>query len=675
MSLTRVIASPTEATRQSIQASGQGLISLLQYRWSIAALLAVCLPCLLWLKFSASSFAIGIALVRLLTLRRHPRPWHWLVRTALVVLAVVIVVMIYSTIIGREPGAALLLVMLGLKSTESATRRDARVLVSASLFVIIANFFMTQSLLSLVLCAFGSVICFSALEMLTRPAVGGPTRSPLSRLAVGEVFGLLALALPFAALLWLFFPRLATPLWGAMVSEQAKSGLSDTMEPGSMAELIVDDTPMMRIRFDNDARPDPNTLYFRGPVLWFLDETGRWSTRESMRFMADAPEPAKAGDLTYEVMLEATNQRMLFAAEQAISVSESRTNFNFEQRFFAARPITELISYRARSRLSDRIALDKLPNMQRDWGVQFPPNINPKAQALAKQWASELQNDPQQIVARALQYFREEDFRYSLTPGAIEEQDKVDVFLFDRRVGYCEHYASAFAMLMRAAGVPTRVVTGFAGGRYLPFADYLLVQKNRAHAWNEVLIDNQWIRVDPTGVIPQDRIELGAEGNRNNANLGWWGTMKLRMDVVSDWWNRVVVGFNAASQAKLLKPFGIENASWENLVSALVLTISVIAAIAAAIFFWRRPRRTIDPATALYQQACAHFAKLGWPRETAEAPRDYLLRITQLAPANAAAFAVLTQTFEQSRFADDQANETQLLAMRTQLQIIVGKAT
>jgi protein-glutamine gamma-glutamyltransferase len=625
------------STQAAKLSNTSALLSPMQFQWSVAALAAASLPAMLWLHWSVSVWLAAILGLRTATARRAPQAWHGAIRLLLVIAAFLLVISTYGSFFGRGPGGALLLSMMALKATESASTRDARLLVTVSLFMLIASFLMTQSFVALILSIFATIVCFAALEVLARPAVGGPLSSPLGRLGSKEVLTLLSLALPVTLCLWLLFPRLATPLWGTNESGSGRSGLSDTMKPNDIRELLTDDSPMMRIRFEDGARPAPSSLYFRGPVLWNLMPDGEWNGNEVQRSQLTAPPAPQPADLRYEVILEPTDQRLLFAADQAVSVSEGSPGadtdaqvpvlFNSEQRFFRVSPIADLLRYQARSRLASSVPAGRYSDQERRWALRLPPERNPRSIALGQALAAQY-SQPSQIVQAVLAMFREQDYRYTLLPPETLGIHTTDEFLFDTRAGFCQHYASSFATVLRAAGVPTRVTTGFAGGQYLD-AGYFLVTKARAHAWNEVLIDGLWQRVDPTAEIPASRVDPAARRALGEDQSAFMRSLREQRDQLADWWNRTVLNFNAARQANLFKPFGFESVGWQTLVTAMAGSLGFFALLWAA-WLYLRDRTTLHPVPKYYQQILRKLARQGLAREPSEGAQSYSNRLAQL---------------------------------------------
>lgn len=623
---------------------------MMQFRYMLIALVGAALPCVLWLDAANSALLFAIVAARYFSVRSNPKPWPAWLRVSLTIALTAGVWFQFGTLFGRAPGGALLLSMLAMKSTESAKRRDARVLVTTCLFVIVASFLMNQSVAALVLSVIGTIACFAALEVFSRPALG-PTHSPFGSLGFSDAGWLLMLALPITALLWLFVPRLSSPLWGTTQGNNGRTGLSDRMLPGSVAELLADDTPNMRIFFEGTP-PNPNALYFRGPVLWNLNELGEWSTNNAMRYTSGRPAPAQPGDIRYRVTLEPNDQRFLFVADQAISVSEG-ARFTFEQRFERFRPVNDLLTYTATSRLSTEIEVPNLPRMQTTAGLQLPPG-NPRTREMAQRWRLETQ-DPRALVEKGLNFIRVENFRYNLAPADITSLERVDDFLFRTQEGYCEHYSGSFAFLMRAVGVPTRVVTGFAGGSFPMNADYLLVRNSDAHAWNEVYIDGKWIRVDPTSVLPRERI-IGRPP-RSPVDQGMFNAFSDISDRVAEWWNRAVLGFNASRQMTLLNPFGIENADWRDLIRALGIGILVVVLIGAGILFWRRPR-SVEPETVkAYRTLLRKLAKKGLKSAPHELPSAVLHRAALEFPDAKLELLRLAGEFERLQYSVDSPSD------------------
>jgi protein-glutamine gamma-glutamyltransferase len=605
-------------------------LSLFQYRYTLAALLAAVLPALLWLSTSTSLIVLSILAVRFFTVRSSPKVWPAWLRVVLVVFLTYGIILQFGGLTGRAAGGALLITMMALKATETHERRHARVLVMTALFALIASFLMQQSIFALMLTVLATGMCFAALEVLSRPALG-PQHSPFGRIDFANL-AMLALALPLAGLLWLLFPRFASPVWGTEQGTTGKMGLSSTMQIGALTELLADDSPAFRVRFTDGRRPPTAQLYFRGPVLWKLSNSGEWSAMYYFNRTTTPPPKPQPSDLQYEVVLEPSDMRFLFVADQGVSV-DLEASYSTEYSFTRRTPVTELTRYNARSKLVDRVPLGPYPSLQRAEALRLPSTSSimaePQTRALAQSWAQE-NPDPMALVLRALNYFRNENFVYNLSPPDLTEVNRTDDFLFNTREGYCEYYSHAFAFLMRAAGVPTRVVTGFAGGHYPDGADYLLVTNSNAHAWNEVLINDEWIRVDPTAVIPQERIV--GRGFNQMPEAGFWQSLADWRDRGSDWWNRAVLGFNAQRQAGLLRPFGIEYADWGTLMRWLGTAMAACVALWMLLLWLKRPASILSPTVREYHRLQRTLKSQGLTLITNATPSAQLAHAAQQWP-------------------------------------------
>ncbi len=641
---------PVRSVAQQEHRPPEGLLSSFQFQWAAAAFSFAAMPALLWLRWPVSVLMVALLSARIFSARRITKAWPGWLRFLLLCTALAVVISSYGSILGRAPGGALLLLMMALKTTESSTKRDARLLVSVSFFVLIAGFLMEQSMLATLGAAVATVISFGALEVLVRP-VDSSTRSPFAKIAAGNVLWLLAVALPLAFALWMLFPRLASPLWGTAQSGQARTGLSDSVKPGSFAELLADDTPVMRVRFEGQA-PPANQLYFRGYVLWGIEADGSWSARNLLRDTRGRLQPS-ASDLRYEVSLETTGQSILYAADLATGIEQSEVFFSNERRFLRSTPVNDPMRYVASSRLSDRFPeqLDFSPaTYLYRASIELPAQTNPRTRKLGEELAQRYNGDRAGIANEVLRMFRDGRFGYSMAPPEVLGINTTDGFLFDTQIGYCQHYANAFAWILRAAKVPTRIVVGYAGGRYYGFGSsdpYLLIKQERAHAWNEVLIDGNWVRFDPTAQIPPERIDddtlrqMTGEGESE-----WLNALNNFRERASNWWSRTVLEFNAERQSNLLKPFGIDKANWQQLAIALMATLAAIGLVWWLVMLWRaRERTTLHAVDLAYRKVLARLQKRGLQPEPDESAQAFARRVTLSKASYAPAFESLSQRY------------------------------
>src|SRR6185437_1774174 len=443
-------------------------------------------------------------------------------------------------------------------------------------------------------------------------------RSLLSPLA------LLAAALPLALLAFLLVPRLSSPLWGAPSRDQARSGLSDRMSPGGFTELLTDDHPAMRVSFDG-APPPPDQRYFRAYVMARYDGVS-WSYRDVANLPPAALDVGQA--VKYRITLLPTHRHVLPTLDVPIQ-APADASMRRDRVVMAARPVDDALTYALSSATQYQFE-PQFDEHHRRW-LQLPAGFNPRTLALGQSWRQQYGTDDAAIVRAALVLFHDGGFRYTLAPAPLG-RNAMDDFLFDTREGFCEHYTSAFTVLMRAAGIPASVVTGYQGGYWNKLGDYLLVRNSDAHAWSEVwLAGHGWVRVDPTAAVRPQRISMGAAaapGQLPWYQSGWLQSMRNRWDIVNRWWNLGVNGFDALRQRGLLKPFGIRDTDPSTL--ALLLAVACVLAMAAGLaWVWRR-REPEDPARTALRQLERKLARQGVARLAGEGPRDYLQRAARM---------------------------------------------
>jgi transglutaminase-like putative cysteine protease len=416
-------------------------------------------------------------------MRGVPLPSTWLV----IVLSATMLTAVYAsygTLFGRDAGVALLAVLAGMKLMESRRLRDAYVLSALGYFLVITNFLYSQSILTGVYML--AVVLIMTATLIAFSTVSGEL-APRARLRMAA--GMLIQATPI--MLVLFF--------GAV------SGLSESMSPGRISRLSLSDAVAFRVTFQSKA-PAPSQLYWRGPVLWHTDGW-EWKSGQPARSWRAQYAELQGEPVDYTITIEPHQQFWLIALEVPTTIPlGAQMTQDFQLR--TPKPVRGRRRYQMRSHPQARLSRSSLE--EQTAALALPPGKHPKARALAAEWREELQDDDA-VVARALEYFGRQPFVYTLTPPLLK-YDPVDEFLFDTRSGFCESYASSFTVLMRAAGIPARIVTGYQGGELNPLGDYLIVRQRDAHAWTEVwLQDRGWVRVDPTGAVSPDRIRLGID--------------------------------------------------------------------------------------------------------------------------------------------------------------------
>lgn len=613
---------------------------------------ALCLlPLLLQLPPRMAMLVALTALLMTTASWRRPMPG---VLRLLLVLALVGAVMAMSGFgIGRDTGCALLAAMIAAKPAETYSLRDARSLLGFALFAPFATFLLDQGPLSLVFGLAASVLALSTLQRLADIEAGDPGTAAVSWRRFAGVARLLAIGLPLALAAFWLFPRLGSPLWGIPERSLARPGLSDSMRPGEWVDLMADDTPTLRVKFFGPA-PPTSQMYWRGPVLWDFD--GReWTQPRWLRGLPPAPMAAASSGWDYEIEVEPTDDRLLVALDLLQSAPDG-SRLAIDHSLFSPRLLTSLTRWRMRSAPPARYDTD-LGVVLRQRALALPEGFNPRTQALARQWRLEAGRDDAAIVRRALDWIQRE-FAYTLTTPLLGRHS-VDEFLFDQKAGFCEHFSGAFVVLMRSAGIPARVVTGYTGGYYNRIGDYWLVRRSDAHAWAEVWLPQRgWVRFDPTAAVAPERI-YDTLADRAPGAGGFFGGLANVTPAfeLSDWlrrgWNDFVLGFDADRQRHLLRPLGIDRLD----PTQMILLFALAAALAVLWMAWlsHRGERERDPLLRAWHRLDRRYAQLGLERAPSEAAGDWVRRVAEARPELAPELNALSQRFADWRYAGSQA--------------------
>lgn len=562
---------------------------------------------------------IGLLQLCVITL---PKPSRTL--TALVLLvSLALLLLAFNGRFGRDTAAGMLAVMLTLKCLEIASMRDLYAVLGFSLFLPFAAMLSSQepltfalSLLSL-LCWLHLMQCSSTGQLRMSMAYPARLLKSLSRQVL--------MALPLTIALFWLFPRLATPLWGLPGLANARGGLGDTMTPGQWLDSLVDDRIAFRASFSGPA-PAPAQRYWRGPVLWDFDgKQWRRQAWDSLPVPFESS-PVADGDsaLAYSVRLEPTERRYLPVLDWPRS-AQAPYFLTQEASLYSERPIQKLTTYQATS-WPARWPGAALSDAQRRRALALPDGLNPRSIALARQWRRE-SVDERTYIERVLRWIGR-DFSYTL---AVEEPglNAVDEFLFEQKQGYCQHFSSAFAVLMRAAGIPARVVTGYAGGYQNPYGGYWVLYQKDAHAWNEVWLDGAgWTRIDPTAAVaPENILDALSVGGSEQ----YYGERPLfsplmdMSDFMQSRWNDWVIGFNAARQADMLRGIGAgQLRQWQ-----LLLALALLAALTSyAVFHFWRSRKPLpaDPVEAAWRRLMSALERYGIGKMAHETANGFAAR-------------------------------------------------
>ncbi len=597
---------------------------------------------------------------------RKRRVWRTL-SPAMALAAVVAVAASFHTLLGRDAGVTLLLLLAALKLLETETVRDGRIGVLLAILATNALFLFDQALWRVLLGGALFIVQVGALVQLSAPDENAPLRQRL-----GEALWLTAAAMPFMLVLFVLFPRVSGPLWHGPQEDIGRSGLPDEMTPGRIARLIRDDSPAFRVRFD-DTPPPAASRYWRGPVMSAFDGH---SWRVSLLDRAPARDEPMAGSIgEQEVLLEPHGKHWLFGLDRPLQaeVEGMRTHSDM---LLAGERILHPLRYRVRSRITDHDGRPLDP-AQRRLSLALPAQSAPRAVALAQRWRTAAREDGD-VIRMALGYFHH-NLRYTLTPGATPPgADPTDHFLFESRAGFCEHMASSFAVLMRAAGIPARVVAGYQGGSWNPIGGFLEVRQSDAHAWTEVwLSDSGWTRIDPTAAIAPERVERGiaaAPGMaaqlplfaRTRLGGGMLATLQAVWDNVNYQWQRWVLAYGPDRQWALLRRLGFDRPDWRHLAWILGAGVGLLA---AAFTSWAlrstRPSPQ-DPLRRVWGAFTRKLARSGVEACPGDTPLEVAARAARIWPEHADRLRRIAEDYVTLRYGPGPvgARETRCLRRR-----------
>jgi len=625
---------------------GEGLRRL---AWTIGGLAAAVAPHVAHLRPWVTGLALGIALWRLLAEQRGWRlPGRW-IRAAVALAATAAIAVGYRALTGLDAGTALLVLMASLKLLETRSPRDHVVLVFIGWFLCLATFLYRQDLAAVAWVVPAAWLLSASLLNVSRSGTSRERLRPFR-----QTGSMLLKALLLAAVMFVFFPRVAGQFWGAPSRERAMTGLSEEVSPGDISELTLNDTVAFRVRFDGEV-PPPVERYWRGPVMTEFDGF-TWSRPRAQAYFKPPVEPL-GPPVSYTVTLEPTGQRMLFALDLVSEWPESMARQSWDYQLWSPRPVDAVVQYRAASHTRYRAGTE-LSAALRNRHLQLPPDRNARARELALGMRAAAGSD-EAFIDDVLQMFRAEAFYYTLTPPRLE-RDSVDDFLFNTRRGFCGHFASAFTSMMRAAGLPARVVAGYQGGDWNPVGGYLIVRQSHAHAWSEVwLAGRGWTRVDPTAAVAPERVERGLDAALpenepvpgrllRRSELLWQA--QLLWDNVNARWNDWIVRYSGEQQERLLEQMGFERPDWRQLGFLLGAGLAAGLALLSAWLAWEfRPRRE-DPAARDYRRFVVRLARRGIEKAPWEAPRDFLRRVARHRPDLAAQAAEITEAYLRLRY-------------------------
>jgi transglutaminase-like putative cysteine protease len=637
--------------------------------WLLVAQAVVIIPHLEHLPLWIVVLWLGCALWRVQVFRMRARFPSNIVKFGLVAAAGLGVWLSRGSVIGLDAGIVLLIAAFVIKLLELRTRRDAWVLILLGFFAVTTSYLFQDDIIA---AAFSLLPVLALLAAAIGLQQSGFAARPMPTLRLAG--GLLLQALPLMLLMFLLFPRME-PLWSLpMPGGQAVTGLSDSMAPGDMVSLSQSPTLAFRVSFD--GQPPPHSqLYWRAMTLERFDGM-RWTAAFQRGDVA--PQWRSRGDaLNYQVIMEPSGRPWLFAldvAQSPLAGARLMSDFHLE----GSNPVRQALLYRATSWPRALLEPTDGARAQR-LNLALPRTGNPQARA----WAQELRArypQPDELVQGMLRHFREQPFSYTLRPPDTGPE-RIDGFLFTTRAGFCEHYAGAAAFVLRAAGIPARVVTGYQGGEASSSGSYLSVRQFDAHAWVEYWQDGKgWTRVDPTGAVSPERIEQGLEaavGGEGSfleqdpfsplryRNISIINELRAAWDNLNYNWQASVLGYQGEQQGDLLQRwFGDLDRQW---LGALLVGGGGLLLGLLALLLFKPWRRSTDPQLRSFQRFERLLAPLGIRREPAEGAQAFCRRAIKALPAHAPAIRDYLSAFEAQRYGGAAASSAELHARLARL--------
>ena len=612
--------------------------------------------------------ALGLVGWRLAALNGAVRLPGGIVRVALGLALVAAVFAHFHTLNGLVPGTAMLVLMAAIKLLETRSRRDQYVVIGGALFLLLAACLYAQDLAWVPLYAAEALLCCSALAVVAyTPAAHERLAPPPAGLGTREVIALagrtLLYSIPLAVLLFLFFPRLPGHIWALTTGDDAATGLGDTLTPGGITRLTASYAIAFRARFDGRP-PPPDERYWRGPVMHEFDgatwKAGRHA-RNDMQQLECLDKPYR-----YRIYLEPTFRPWWLALDTVMGSPGAGVRYTDDYQLIATQPVTQSLNYGAIS-CTDARSIGPLPAAARLDDTRLPLGPNPRTLALALQLRRRAGSEVA-FVQAVLAFLRTGGFSYSLTPPPLGP-DPVDDFLFHTRTGFCGHYASAFVALMRAGGIPARVVTGYLGGQWNPYDGTLIVRQSDAHAWAEIWLDGTgWTRVDPTAVVAPARLYHGildllpsaiSTPERLVHAWPWLNTALERWAALNGWWNERVVGFDYHSQLNLLSDLGFRSPELRDAGWAFAVTL---LAWLAWVSWQVNQGQSAPPPDRLgraYSRLCRKLARTGLPRAPHQGPLAFAQLIIRYRPDLASQVGPLLEQYATLRFGPSDPAHTQ----------------
>lgn len=556
-----------------------------------------------------------------------PKFWQLLPITILICIGIIFS---FKGFFGRDASLNLLVVMCSLKLLETKTLRDYMLVIVLGYFLVGNLFLFNQNIVTFLL-SIPPLLLLTATLINTSLHKSQPIQFSLK--LAGQ---LLLQAVPVMLILFVLFPRIPGPIWGLpQDANNGMSGLGDSLSFGNISNLTQNSAIAFRVQF-KEKIPANNQLYWRGPVLWH-QENENWTMSSAKIGLPLEKLTTQGTPIHYTITLEPHNRLWLLMLDMPTMIPRD-AKLSHDYSAIAEKPVRTRIRYDAISFNQYQLGVD-LSEREKILSLQINEGENSKTIQLAKTWA---QFNTQDKVSRALDLYRQQDFYYTLKPPRLGK-NPVDDFLFNTKRGFCEHYATSFVYLMRAAGVPARIVTGYQGGEFNPNGNYLIVRQSDAHAWAEVWMAGKgWIRVDPTAAVSPERIEFGISEALSNADelplmarkdYPWLKKAYLNWDGVNNGWNQWVLGYDDKKQLDFLKKLSGKNLDLQDMLIWMMGIIALIMAV-TTYFLLKQNKLKLKPAQRLYAQYLNQLKRVGLTPYPSEAALDFAQRVAAIFPSH-----------------------------------------
>jgi len=641
--------------------------------WLLIAQAAVIAPHFTRLPYWTIALCLGCGLWRVMVYQgRWSYPGRW-AKVLFVLLGVVGLGAGYGSFLGLDPWVGLLIIMFMLKLLEMHSKRDGYIVILLGYFVALTQFLYDQGIPS-------TMYIYLCVTMITAALVGlNQTRTHLKPLlTLKKATVLLLQSVPLMIVLFVLFPRIP-PLWSVpLQSNEGRMGVTDRMKPGDIANLSQSDALAFRATFEGKA-PVYSQLYWRGIVLSRLE--GETWLQEEQQLYGRALQPGQptrwqgnmellSYPVKYTVILEPTNQNWLFSLTMPEAMNQEGIGMVRDFRFVAFQEIRAKLRYEVTSWLGYRSDVVLSP-LWRDRYTLLPEGSNPRSLQLASTIRSN-SADERDYIRNVLRMFNLYEFVYTLQPPTLGK-DSIDEFLIDSKRGFCEHYAGSFVFLMRAMGIPSRVIVGYQGGEYNRIGNYIEVRQYDAHAWTEVWLDGRgWIRVDPTSAVAPERIERGLESALesegsflSNSPLSWlkyrqtlWiSEIRLQLSAIGHYWDTWVVGYTPGVQENFLIAY-LGEMDPERLGMIMLAAFFGLLAVVALLVLGKRSHKLLKPVDKEYLRFCEYLAKQGITRQVGEGPINFARRVNENRPDLESAMNAVTDAYVQMNYIEDQPDKT-----------------